>query len=225
MQESAAHDARDEASGPSKATGMHRSSISPVATILTLLSVALAVATGIAAPRLRDRHASAQQEATIDELAAVAAMHESRALLDMARGRARDAALALIDEIARETVGRDTCADLAEAGLHPIDARIVELAPDIRGAMVVYGTDEGDRTVSVTMLADKGQAVRLDGFGRAVPLAPGDEWLDAVVDAESAVAGSTAGPRVAYAFADGRVLWIVLAEDRRTIRAVARRLL
>jgi hypothetical protein len=30
---------------------------------------------------------------------------------------------------------------------------------------------------------------------------------------------------VAYAFADGRVLWIVLADDRRTIRAVARRLL
>ena len=225
MQESTAHDARDEASGPSGANGMRRSAISPVATILTLLSVALAVATGIAAPRLRDRHASAQQEATIDELATVAAMHESRALLDMSRGRARDAALALIDEIARETVGRETCADLAEAGLRPIDARIVELAPDIRGAMVVYGTDEGDRTVSVTMLPDRGAAVRLDGFGRAVPLAPGDEWLDAVVDAESAVAGSTAGPRVAYAFADGRVLWIVLAEDRRTIRAVARRLL
>jgi hypothetical protein len=91
--------------------------------------------------------------------------------------------------------------------------------------MVVYGTDEGDRNVSVTMLPDRGGAVRLDGFGRAVPLAPGDEWLDAVVDDESAIAGSAAGARVAYAFADGRVLWIVLAEDRRTIRAVARRLL
>ena len=68
-------------------------------------------------------------------------------------------------------------------------------------------------------------AVRLDGFGRAVPLAPGDEWIDAVVDDESAIAGSAAGARVAYAFADGHVLWIVLAEDRRTIRAVARRLL
>jgi hypothetical protein len=227
MQELPACTTHAEASGPTpvRAAARPHPGISPVATVLTLLSVALAVATGIAAPRLRDRHASAQQEATIDELATVAAMHESRALLDMSRGRARDAALALIDEIARETVGRDTCADLADAGLHPVDARIVELAPDLRGAMVLYGTDEGDRTVSVTMLPDRGHAVRLDGFGRAVPLAPGDEWLDAVVDAESAAAGSTAGPRVAYAFADGRVLWIVLADDRRTIRAVARRLL
>jgi hypothetical protein len=65
------------------------------------------------------------------------------------------------------------------------------------------------------MLPDRGDVVRLDGFGRALPLAPGEEWIDVVSD--EGLPG-----RTAWAMADGRTLWLVLAGDRADVAAVAR---
>jgi len=74
------------------------------------------------------------------------------------------------------------------------------------------------------MLPDDGRTVLLDGFGRAMPIAPGQEWIDAVIADDSTAAASNAGPRIAYAFADGTVLWLVLADDRGTLASIARHL-
>jgi hypothetical protein len=92
----------------------------------------------------------------------------------------------------------------------------VELAPQVLGTMVIYRNAAGTDALSVTMLPDDGRAVRYDGFGRAVPLAPGDEWLEALTDDE----GDRA--RTAFAFADGRILWLVLAENRAAVAGVAK---
>lgn len=197
---------------------------SPLAIALTLACVAFAVLVGVTGPRLRARHGSAQQDLPLGELAQVAALHEARALLDMQRGRSREAALTLLADIARETVGRDRGADLEEAGFRPLDARIVEVAPGVKGAMVVYASAAPERIASVTMLPDDGRTVLIDGFGRAMPLAPGQEWIDAVIADDSTAAASNAGPRIAYAFADGTVLWVVLADDRATLASIARHL-
>ena len=66
------------------------------------------------------------------------------------------------------------------------------------------------------MLPDEGRAVRYDGFGRPIPLAPGDEWLERVTD------DAHGRSRMAYAFADGRVLWLVLADRRSALVPVAK---
>lgn len=188
--------------------------MSPTATVLAVAAVAFAVAVGITGPRLRDRHGTAQQDTPIGDLAVIAAMHEERAMLDALGGRARESALARLPDLAERTVGRRDAPDLSKAGWHADDARNVELAPGILGTMVLYRSEEGDGTLSVVMLPDRGQVIRYDGFGRAMPLAPGDEWAESVAED-----GST---RTAYAFADGHVLWLVLADRRSAIGAVAR---
>jgi hypothetical protein len=190
--------------------------ISPIATALTLAVVVFAVVLGMTAPRLRDRHGTVQQDLPIGDLATIAAMHEARAAADALGGRARESALAQLPQLATETVARTGAADLSRAGWIPDDARNVELAPNVHGTMVIYRHEDSDATLSVTMLPDDGRAVRYDGFGRAVPLAPGDEWLEAVTD------DSGARPHVAYAFADGKVLWLVLADRRTTLVPVAK---
>ena len=190
--------------------------ISPAATALTVAVLFFAVMIGITAPRLRDRHGTVQQDLPVGDLVAIAAMHEARAAEDIEEGRQRAAALAKLPELATETVGRTTGADLAGAGWTPDDARNVELAPQVLGTMVIYRNAAGTDALSVTMLPDDGRAVRYDGFGRAVPLAPGDEWLEALTDDEGARA------RTAFAFADGRILWLVLAENRAAVAGVAK---
>lgn len=192
------------------------SSISPLATALTLACVAFAVVLGITGPRLRDRHGSHQQDHPLAEVALVAALHERRAEQDAERGRERDAALDRLPSMLAEVAGR-SAPDLSPAGLSPIDARIVELAPALRGVMVSYGSPEAATAATVVLMPDRGDVVRLDGFGRALPLAPGDEWLETVSD--EGLPG-----RTAWAMADGRTLWLVLADDRADVAAVARHL-
>ncbi len=189
-------------------------SISPLATGLTLACVAFAVVLGITGPRLRDRHGSVQQDHPLAEVALVAALHERRAARDAELGREREAALGRLPELLAEHVGRDA-PDLGPAGLSPVDARVAELAPGMRGVMVAYAAEGSTPSLTVTMLPDRGDVVRLDGFGRALPLAPGDEWLDSVSD--EGLPG-----RTAWAMADGRTLWLVLAGDRADVAAVAR---
>jgi len=190
--------------------------ISPAATVLTLAAVAFAVIIGVTGPRLRDRVGSVQQDHPLGDLAAIAAMHESRAGADALGGRERDAALARLPDLAEATVGRRGAPDLSAAGWQPDDARNVELAPGMMGTMVLYRGNGSAAPLSVTMLPDRGQAVRYDGFGRAAPIAPGDEWLELLDD------GSGEAPRTAYALADGRVLWLVLAGGRAQAAQVAR---
>lgn len=188
--------------------------MSPVATTLALAAVAFAVVVGITGPRLRDRHGTSQQDTPVGDLAVIAAMHEERAMLDALGGRARESALARLPDLAGQTIGRRDAPDLSKAGWHADDARNVELAPGILGTMVLYRSEEGDGTLSVVMLPDRGQVIRYDGFGRAMPLAPGDEWAESVAE--------DGGTRTAYALADGHVLWLVLADRRSAIGAVAR---
>ena len=190
--------------------------ISPLAVALTLGAAAFAVTLGITGPRLRGRDGSGPAYVRIGDLATIAAMHEARAAQDAAGGRARRDALAQLPALAQETVGRAAGADLEPAGWIPDDVRNVELAPGVHGTMVLYRHEDSDATLSVTMLPDDGRAAHPDGFGRTVPLAPGDEWLEAVADD----AGSRA--HVAYALADGQVLWLVLADRRSTLVPVAK---
>ena len=190
--------------------------ISPAATVLTLAAVAFAVIIGVTGPRLRDRVGSVQQDHPLGDLAAIAAMHESRAGADAAGGRERDAALARLPDLADATVGRRGAPDLSSAGWEPDDARNVELAPGILGTMVLYRGGASGGPLSVTMLPDRGNAVRYDGFGRAAPIAPGDEWLELLEDDSGAPA------RAAYALSDGRTLWLVLAGSRSEAAQVAR---
>lgn len=184
------------------------------ATALALAAVGFAVVVGVTGPRLRDRHGTTQQDTPIGDIAVIAAMHEERAAIDAMGGRSRESALARLPDLAEQTVGRRGAPDLAAAGWHAEDARNVELAPGILGTMVLYAGEDGDETLSVVMLPDRGQVIRYDGFGRGVPLAPGDEWMEAVAE--------DGGRRIAYGLADGRVLWLVLAERRAAIGAVAR---
>lgn len=190
-------------------------SISPLATFLTLAAVAFAMVVGMTAPRLRDRHGSPQQDLPLGDLAAIAAIHESRAQSDAAAGRERERAIDALPELTAATVGTRAAPDLGPAGWTLDDARNVELSPGRLGTMLLFRSGDRDGRLSVTLLPDDGRAVRLDGFGRAAPLAPGDEWLERLEPADS-------GPeRVAWALADGRVLWLVLAERDADLARVA----
>ena len=164
----------------------------------------------------RSRHGVALPDLPVGDLATIAAMHEERATQDAQAGRSRETALAQLPALAAETVGRTAGADLLHAGWTADDARNVELAPNVHGTMVIYRHEDSDASLSVTMLPDEGRAVRYDGFGRTIPLAPGDEWLERVTD------DSHGRSRMAYAFADGRVLWLVLADRRSALVPVAK---
>ena len=190
--------------------------LSPAATVLALGAVAFAVAVGISGPRLADRTGSAQQDPAIGELAGMAARYEERIAFDLARAAGAEGGLALVGELTAATVGERAAVDLRPAGWTADDAHNVELLPGLMATMVRYEGEEPGASLSVTMLPDDGRAVRYDGFGQALPLAPGQEWLG------SARAGTGAPERVAYAYADGRILWIVLAPSRRELQPVAR---
>jgi hypothetical protein len=188
---------------------------SPAATVLALGAVAFAVAVGVSGPRLADRTGSAQQDPAVGELAEMAARYEERIAFDLARAAGGEGGLALVGALSAATVGERAAVDLQPAGWAADDAHNVELLPGLMGTMVRYEGEEPGTWLSVTMLPDDGRAVRYDGFGQARPLAPGQEWLG------SARAGTGAPERVAYAFADGRILWIVLAPSRRELQPVA----
>jgi hypothetical protein len=189
--------------------------ISPLATVLTLAAVAFAVAVGMTAPRLRDRHGSPQQDLPLGDLAAVAAIHEARAEEDAAAGRARERAIDALGELLAATVGTRGGPDLASTAWALDDVRNVELSPGLQGTMLLYRSPGRATRLSVTMLPDDGHAVRLDGFGRAAPIAPGQEWLERLEPSDRSP------PRVAWALADGRVLWLVLAEREQDVAVVA----
>jgi hypothetical protein len=214
MQEPTAHTAQ----GAGTAAGRPRAGarLSPAATVLALGTVAFAVALGIAGPRLRGRTASTQQDCAVGELAEMAARYEERVELDLARAAGGEGGLPRIRELTAATVGPRDPVDLSSAGWLADDAHNVELQPGLMATMVRYESDPAGSSVTVTMLPDDGRAVRYDGFGRAVPLAPGQEWLGSVR------AGTGAPERVAYAFADGDTLWIVLARSRTELVPAAR---
>lgn len=190
--------------------------LSPAATVLALGTVAFAVALGIAGPRLRGRTASAQQDCAVGELAEMAARYEERVELDLARAAGGEGGLPRIRELAAATVGPRDPVDLSPAGWLADDAHNVELQPGLMATMVRYESDPAGSWITVTMLPDDGRTVRYDGFGRAVPLAPGQEWLGSVR------AGTGAPERTAYAYADGKTLWIVLARSRTELAPAAR---
>lgn len=186
---------------------------SPVAVALTVLAIGFAVVVGATGPRLRERQGSIQQDLPVGELAAAAMLHEARSAQDIRAGRSRAAALDRMDALAMDTLGRPM-PDLGDAGFIPEDARIVELAPDLHALMVVYRSDASADVASVAIVPDEGRIVRLDGFGRALPLAPGDEW-------EESVADDRERGRVAWAVSDGRLLHLVLAPDRAALVRIA----
>ena len=199
-------------------TPQHRTKVSPVAIGLTFATVIFAVVIGLTGPRLRERQGTTQQDLPIGDLATIAAMHEMRATTDIADGRDREAALAKVPELMREALGaRATSApDLSAVGWSADDARNVELAPGFLGTMVLYKNYETNAILSVIMLPDDGRPVRFDGFGRAIPIAPGDEWLQLLAADESGHA------RTAYALSDGRVLWLVIGNGQSAIARVAK---
>jgi hypothetical protein len=82
--------------------------------------------------------------------------------------------------------------------------------------MVLYKNHETNAILSVIMIPDDGRPVRFDGFGRAIPIAPGDEWLQLLAADESGHA------RTAYALSDGRVLWLVIGNGQSAIARVAK---
>ena len=189
---------------------------SPLAVALTIAAVGGAVLLGVFGPRLRDRTGSVQQDPGIGELAELAARYEEQMGLEAPFGGDRASALPRMRELTAATVGGRDAPDLSRAGWTPLDVRNVELAPGTFATMVTYAGEDQGRELAVAMLEDTGRAVRHDGFGRAVPLAPGQEWTG------DARAGSGARDRSAWAFADGRVLWIVLADRPSDLPAVAR---
>lgn len=211
MQEHAAN-----AHGRERRAALRAVRASPAAVALTLAAVTCAVLLGILGPRLRDRTGSVQGDPGLDELAAIAARYEEQMGLEAPFGEAQSSALPRVRELSASTVGERAAPDLSKAGWTAQDARNVELAPGTFATLVTYAGEDPGRALAVAMLRDTGHAVRHDGFGRAVPLAPGSEWTG------EARAGSGARERAAYAHADGRILWIVLADRPADLPAVAR---
>ncbi len=219
-------------------TPKHGTKVSPIAIGLTFAMVIFAVVIGLTGPRLRERQGTTQQDLPIGDLATIAAMHELRAITDIAEGRDREAALAKLPELMREALGaRGTrvpassitstttvagsteptpAPDLSPAGWFADDARNVELAPGVLGTMVLYRNHETNAILSVIMLPDDGRTVRFDGFGQAIPIAPGDEWLQVLAADESGNA------RTAYALSDGRILWLALGNGKPAVARIAK---
>jgi hypothetical protein len=196
--------------------GGHAPRISPSAVFLTAAAVVAAMVVGLAGPRLRDRHGSAQQELPIGELAYAAEYREAQQAFDVARRALGGTSSEEIGAKARQVFGQEVLApDLSAAGLVLRDARVVELAPDSRALALLHRRAQGDGTVTLYGLRDEGRFVRLDGFGRAPPLAPGDEWIGL------GQAERDGPPRVIYAVTDGSVLWLMLAPDAETVVRLA----
>lgn len=190
--------------------------ISPSAVFLTAAAVVAAVVVGWAGPRLRDRHGSAQQELPIGELAYAAEYREAQQAFDVARRALSGAPSEELGRMAREVFGQEVLAPDLSAGEYALrDARVVELAPGSKALALLHRRAQGEGTVTLYGLRDEGRFVRLDGFGSALPLAPGDEWVG-LGQAERD------GPaRVVYAVTDGTVLWLMLAPDAQTVAELA----
>ncbi|MFO0961610.1 MAG: hypothetical protein U0625_01750 [Phycisphaerales bacterium] len=196
----------------------HGARISPVAVGLTLAAVAFAVMLGVKGPRLRERHGSTQQDLPVGELATMAALHEAQAAYDILNGRSREAALDRMDQLAAETIGHATAPDFTSIGYDADDARIVEIAPSVHALMVLYRNREDDEILTVAMLPDDGRVVRYDGFGRALPFPPGDEWFEVLADEQG---GSR---RAAFATSDGRIFWLLLGNGPQALSKAAAKL-
>ncbi len=120
--------------------------------------------------------------------------------------------------ITQEAFGRSIAApDLSKDGFTPLDARIVQLAPNARALAVLYerAQSRSRSVVTVYAMPDSGRIVRIDGFGGARPFAPGDEW------ASAGMAERDGPPRTIYATTDQDTLWLLLAPDPRTVMQLA----
>lgn len=189
-----------------------RDRISPMAVALTAAAVVLAMVVGLTGPRLRDRHASSQQELPIGELAFAAEHREAQQAFDVARRNAAPVTPERLETLSREVFDEPHLApNLSARGFDLLDARVVELAPGTRALALFHRAQKGDGVVTLYGVRDAGRFVRHDGFGRALPLAPGDEW------ASSGLAERDGPPRVLYAVTDGSTLWLMLAPDARTV--------
>lgn len=189
-----------------------RDRISPMAVALTAAAVVLAMVVGLTGPRLRDRHASSQQEMPIGELAFAAEHREAQQAFDVARRSAAPVTPERLETLSREVFDEAHLApNLSARGFDLLDARVVELAPGTRALALFHRARQGDGVVTLYGVRDAGRFVRHDGFGRALPLAPGDEW------ASSGLADRDGPPRVLYAVTDGSTLWLMLAPDARTV--------
>lgn len=189
-----------------------RDRISPMAVALTAAAVVLAMVVGLTGPRLRDRHASSQQEMPIGELAFAAEHREAQQAFDVARRSAAPVTPERLETLSREVFDEPHLApSLSARGFDLLDARVVELTPGTRALALFHRAKKGDGVVTLYGVRDAGRFVRHDGFGRALPLAPGDEW------ASSGLAERDGPPRVLYAVTDGSTLWLMLAPDARTV--------
>jgi hypothetical protein len=189
-----------------------RGQISPTAVLLTGAALVLAVVLGLYGPRLRDRHASMQQELPVGELAYAAEYREAQQAFDVARKSALPVTNDRVAALAEEALGHAVLPpNLAAEGFSLRDARVVELAPDNKALALFHKRDQGDGVVSLFGLKDNGRFIRFDGFGSALPLAPGDEWVS------NGLAERDGPARVIYAVTDGEMMWIMLAPDVRTV--------
>jgi hypothetical protein len=130
----------------------------------------------------------------------------------------QSAATNRVATITQEAFGRSIVApDLSKYGFTPLDARIVQLAPNVRALAVLYERTQSRSRSVVTVYAmpDSGRIVRIDGFGGAQPFAPGDEW------ASAGMAERDGPPRTIYAITDRDTLWLLLAPDPRTVMQLA----
>lgn len=220
---------------------LRRTQISPTAVLLTGAAVIASMIIGLTGPKLRDRHGSAQQELPVGELAYGAEVQalQQEFLAENARAlpagpadeyAPKDAAAdrppaqpADSDRIAKITqagLGRQVSApDLSKLGFEPLDARIVQLAPSTRALAVLYerkrANDPRATTITLFVVPEVERIVRLDGFGRALPFAPGDEWASSGLLERSGPASTI------YATADADLLWLLVAPEARTVVELA----
>jgi hypothetical protein len=125
-----------------------------------------------------------------------------------------------IAKITLAALGRAVSApDLSKTGFQPVDARIAQLAPGTRALAVLYervrASDGRSTTVTIFVVPDVERIVRFDGFGRALPFAPGDEW------ASSGLLERTGPASTIYATADHDLLWLLVAPEARLVVELA----
>ncbi|MBL9141369.1 MAG: hypothetical protein JNK53_05830 [Phycisphaerae bacterium] len=193
-----------------------RTTVSPTAVLLTGAAVVAAVVLGLMGPRLRDRHGSSQQELPVGELAYTAEHREAQQAFDVARKQSLPVSDDRLATLSHEVFGHVVLApNLAAEGFALRDARVVELAPDNKALALFHKREKGEGMVTLFGLKDEGRFIRFDGFGSALPLAPGDEWVS------GGLAERDGPPRIIYAVTDGSMLWLMLASDARTVVELA----
>ncbi|MFO0782975.1 MAG: hypothetical protein U0636_04765 [Phycisphaerales bacterium] len=193
--------------------------VSPAAVLATLAAVVAAVVIGMTGPHLRDRAGGAQQDQPIGELAIMAELNEAQAAYDQAHGRSQEVTPDRTSALAAEVLGHPALVpDLTAHGYQLRDARVVPLSTDLRALALLYRPEHGAGALSVFMMPDHGRIVRFDGFGRALPLAPGEEWAGSGIERNGR-------PRTVYAATDGGTLWMVTAATPDDVIRVAPSLL